>query len=109
MKAKYGRELPRIAEASVVAVEEDEVEELTMVPVKIKVSPPDTWKGRYNAVARVAWIWTVEDYLVSISFKLSARLTASSLPTLITSFDPCSQQTLLTGSLPLGARLQGSA
>jgi hypothetical protein len=82
MQAKYGRTAPPISlVASVYADDdEDEVAELATTSFKVKVTPPEKWKGRYEHVEREAWIRTVEGYLASLGLKLTARIGRSLTP-----------------------------
>ncbi|GAA5918251.1 hypothetical protein JCM5296_000268 [Sporobolomyces johnsonii] len=57
-----------------------EVAPLAEVSIKVKVSPPDKWRGKFDYVEREAWIATVEGYLASIGLALDATLDKSLTP-----------------------------
>jgi hypothetical protein len=81
MQAKYGKMVnPLLPVSSVYADDDEEVVELATTSYKVKVTPPEKWKGRYDHVEREAWIRTVEGYFASLGLKLTARIGRSSTP-----------------------------
>ncbi|GAA5919122.1 hypothetical protein JCM5296_003861, partial [Sporobolomyces johnsonii] len=54
---------------------------LAEVSLKLKITPPPSWKGEYDHAKRESWIKTLRGYCAAIGLDIQARLSESDTPT----------------------------